>query len=175
MRRIIGGWIGVVAVLAAAAGGADFSRSLPPGDFRDAGLGKLSEAELARLDALVAAFHAGRKEEPRPAGRRPENPAIAAVTEVPDRGASVVVAPGTKVEYAAVQSRLTGNFTGWEPRGVFALENGQRWREANGSTYATPPLPSPKVRVTPGALGSFWMEIEGVRTRVKVVRVDTGR
>ena len=74
-----------------------------------------------------------------------------------------------------MESRLEGKFSGWEPRGVFVFVNGQRWREANGSGYATPPLDSPRVRVAPGALGSFWLEIEGVRTRVKVVRVDTGR
>lgn len=174
MRLIIGGWLGAAAVLTAAAGGAEFSRSLPPGDFREAGLAKLSEAELARLDELVNAFHAGGKAAPRPSVRLPADSATASFPEAPARGASVVVAAGTKVELAAVRSRLKGKFTGWEPRGVFALENGQRWREANGTTYAMPPLDAPEVRISPGALGSFWMEIEGVRTRVKVVRVDTG-
>ena len=32
-----------------------------------------------------------------------------------------------------------------------------------------------KVRITPGAFGAFWLEIEGVRVRAKVIRVDTGR
>ena len=160
----------------AAEGG--FSRRLAPEDFRAAGLGKLSAEEIARLDALVERERAG-------AGAKSANggsPAVGTAVRAPitpaaksDRDVKVVVAPGTKIEFSAVESRLTGVFTGWEPRGVFALENGQRWREANGSTYVSPPLPAPKVRITPGALGTFWMEIEGVRVRVKVVRVDTGR
>lgn len=29
-------------------------------------------------------------------------------------------------------------------------------------------MPAPVVRIKPGVLGSYWMQIEGVRTRVKV-------
>ena len=161
-----GGVLVAAATIAAGAAEAGFSRGLAPQEFQAAGLGKLTAEELARLDALVGAHRAGRaaaelpaRGEPAPAGRE----------------ARVVVAPGTKVEFAAVESRLAATFTGWEPRGVFALENGQRWREANGTTYVSPPLSAPKVRITPGAFGAFWLEIEGVRVRAKVIRVDTGR
>ena len=155
-----------------------FSRRLSSEDFRAAGLGKLTAQEIARLDALVEQERARTGANPASAG----GPDAGTVVRAPvppsaksDRDSKVVVAPGTKIEFSAVESRLTGVFTGWEPRGVFALENGQRWREANGSTYVSPPLPAPKVRITPGALGTFWMEIEGVRVRVKVVRLETGR
>ena len=155
-----------------------FSRRLAPEDFRAAGLGKLTGEEIARLDALVERERAGAVANPANAG----GPDAGTVVRAPvppsaksDRDSKVVVAPGTKIEFSAVESRLTGMFTGWEPRGVFALENGQRWREANGSAYVSPPLSAPKVRITPGVLGTFWMEIEGVRVRVKVVRVDSGR
>ena len=171
--------VSLIAVARAAEGG--FTRGLSPDDFRAAGLGKLTAEEIARLDVLVER-HRGSTDVGRVnagAVRQAEAAPAVKPREVsaskPDRDVKVVVAPGTKIEFSAVESRLTGVFTGWEPRGVFALENGQRWREANGSTYVSPPLSEPKVRITPGALGTFWMEIEGVRVRVKVVRVDTGR
>lgn len=163
------------ATLAAGAAEARFSRGLAPEDFRAAGLGKLTADELARLDALVGAHRTGRAVAAEPLAHESRPRATRGETASTGSDARVVVAPGTKVEFAAVESRLTGNFTGWEPRGVFALENGQRWREANGTTYVSPPLSAPKVRITPGAFGAFWLEIEGVRVRVKVVRVDTGR
>jgi hypothetical protein len=171
--------VSLTAVAHAAEGG--FTRGLSPDDFRAAGLGKLTAQEIALLDALVERHRGGPQAGRVEAGAvlPGEAPPAVKSREVPapkaDRDAKVVVAPGTRIEFAAVESRLTGAFTGWEPRGVFALENGQRWREANGTTYASPPLSAPKVRITPGALGTFWMEIEGVRVRVKVVRIDSGR
>ena len=163
------------ATLAAGAAEAGFSRGLTPEDFRAAGLGKLTAEELARLDALVGAYRPGRPLTADPAASESRPRATRGETAPAGSEARVVVAPGTKIEFSAVESRLMGVFTGWEPRGVFALENGQRWREANGTTYVSPPLSAPKVRITPGAFGAFWLEIEGVRVRVKVVRVDTGR
>ena len=83
--------------------------------------------------------------------------------------AKVLLAPGTEIEYATVESRIAGNFTGWDGRAVLTLENGQRWQIANGGNYSTPALPSPQVKITPAALGGFWMTIEGVAIRVKVL------
>ena len=82
--------------------------------------------------------------------------------------AKVLLTPGTEIEYATVESRIAGNFTGWEGRAVLTLENGQRWQIANGGSYMTPPLPSPKVKIVPANLGGFWMTIEGMTSRVKV-------
>ena len=52
---------------------------------------------------------------------------------------------------------------------MLTLENGQRWQIANGGTYMTPALPSPNVKIVPANLGGFWMTIEGVANRVKVL------
>ena len=83
--------------------------------------------------------------------------------------AKVMLTPGTEVEYAAVESRIAGDFTGWEGRAVLTLENGQRWQIANGGLYSTPPLKNPRVKIVPAPLGGFWLTIEGVATRVRVV------
>lgn len=68
----------------------------------------------------------------------------------------------------ALEVRLKGDFRGWRKGTVFDLENGQRWQHIEGEDYVTPPVPSPVVRIKPGMLGTFWMEVEGVRPRVKV-------
>ena len=81
----------------------------------------------------------------------------------------MLLAPGTEIAYATVESRIAGNFTGWDGRAVLTLENGQRWQIANGGNYSTPALPSPQVKITPAALGGFWMTLEGVAMRVKVL------
>lgn len=148
-----------------------FSQTISPAEFAAAGLGKLTAEELRRLDGLVQAHQSGvvaRAEAGTKDGKTPPAPAAPAK-------AKVVLASGTAVEYAAVKSRIVGEFNGWEARTVFGLENGQRWQVASGSTYAGPPVAGPAVEITPGALGTFWMKIEGVRIRVKVIPVGSGK
>ena len=137
-----------------------FSGAVSPGDFAAAGLGRLTPAELARLDALVRDYRSGALERAR---REAEGGLLAR--------AKVLLTPGTQVEYSTVESRLVGDFLGWEGRTLFTLENGQRWQSAGEAVYISPPIRSPAVRIVPGALGSFWLVVEGVKPRVKVVPV----
>ena len=89
--------------------------------------------------------------------------------------AKALLPAGTEVEYAAVESRIAGDFTGWEGRTVFVLENGQRWQVVNGGSYFTPALRNPAVKITPASFGGFWLTVEGVKQRVRVARVDTDK
>jgi hypothetical protein len=85
----------------------------------------------------------------------------------------VILTPGTQIAYADVESRIAGEFRGWEGRTLFTLENGQRWQAQGTRPYISPPLANPAVKIIPGALGSFWMTVEGVKPRVKVALVGT--
>ncbi|MDO8544274.1 MAG: hypothetical protein Q7S40_27865 [Opitutaceae bacterium] len=179
MKRSVLSWLVATVVLASACAGAeeDFSHTLRPEDFAAAGLGKLSPAERARLDALVRAHQSETiNPHPAPAPAQARSPAPPASPAPPVAAASaprqVTVAPGTQVEYSATESRMVGDFRGWESNTVFTLENGQRWRVTGGGTYATRPMPGPAVKIVPGILGSFWMTIEGVKTRVKVAPLN---
>jgi hypothetical protein len=175
-----------------------FSKTIPAGDFSAAGLAKLSPEELARLDALVRDYKSGALE----AARREAAAAITAAeararaTEARVRAeakaarakeqeeaakksetsllarAKVLLTPGTKIEYSTVESRIAGEFRGWEGRTTFTLENGQRWQSAGESTYVSPPILRPAVKIAPGVLGTFWMTVEGVRQRVKVAIIE---
>jgi hypothetical protein len=178
-RWILAGVLGVG--LAGPAGAAEraFSQAIAPADFAAAGLAKLSPEELARLDALVRAHQGGGGARvPAQVATVPAAAAVAAPEAKAAPGllakAKVILTPGTAVEYEAVKSRIVGEFNGWEARTVLVLENGQRWQVASGSTYAAPPVMNPAVEIAPGALGTFWMKIEGVRIRVKVVPAGRG-
>jgi hypothetical protein len=120
-----------------------------------------AEAELETAKATAAAETAARaKEKP-----KAESPGFFAK-------AKVLLAPGTEVEYGEIESRIAGDFAGWEGHTIFTLENGQRWRVANGGSYYSPAVSRPKVKIFPAALGGFWLQIEGVNPRVKVVPVE---
>jgi plastocyanin len=89
--------------------------------------------------------------------------------------AKVLLTPGTEVEFTETDSRIVGNFTGWEGKAVFTLENGQRWVVTNGGSYVTPAIASPKVKIVPAAISGFWMTIEGVNQRVRVTPLSSGK
>ena len=174
-----------------------------PEDFSATGLNKLTAEELARLDTLVRDFKSGALEaakrqaaaaavaqvaaEAKAARAEAETRAVKAEkTAAADprkepaapgliAKAKVMLAPGTQLEYESVESRIAGDFLGWEANTVFTLENGQRWRVLNGSSYNTPAIAGPKVKIEPASLGGFWMNIEGVRQRVKVAPFGVGK
>jgi hypothetical protein len=70
-----------------------------------------------------------------------------------------------------VESRIEGRFEGWRPLDRFRLANGQVWQVIDGSTGVYW-LDSPRVAVRRGALGSFVLEIEGVKPFVRVRRIE---
>jgi hypothetical protein len=81
----------------------------------------------------------------------------------------VVLKPGTEIEYTTLDAMLEPPFRGWEKGTILTLTNGQRWIVTDEGNYWSPKRDVPvHVRVEPGALGSFFMEIEkGGRPRVK--------
>ncbi len=184
-------WLLPLAIVAVAAAAEEkFSRTIRPDDFSAAGLTKLSAEEVARLDALVRDYKSGALERARgeavaaEARARQAEAKAAAANPVPAGGggqsllakARVLLTPGTEIEYTTVESRIAGEFRGWESRTVFTLENGQRWQVAGTESYAGGrPVQNPAVKITPGALGTFWLSVEGVRPRAKVVLVGSGK
>lgn len=198
-RMILAGLIGVSGLFATARAQEKFSQAVRPEEFVAAGLSKLSPEERARLDALVEAYKSGalaaaRAEVATAAAARAtaEQKAAKAEAEVVATKAAaaakskpagegflakakVLLTPGTEVEYETVQTKLLGEFRGWQTGTVFNLENGQRWRVESGS-YTTPPETGPlKVRIVPGLMGSFFLEIEGVRQKPKIKFVGGGK
>lgn len=71
----------------------------------------------------------------------------------------------------AVDSHIHGRFTGWSARTRFNLANGQVWEVTDGSTGVYD-LMNPRVHVRRGALGSFYLEIEGQNRSPNVRRVQ---
>lgn len=70
-----------------------------------------------------------------------------------------------------LESRLAGDFRGWNSNTVFKLEDGTQWILQNKSEayIYSPTLHGPKVKISPAAIRGFWLEIDGVNLRVRVV------
>ncbi len=164
-----------------------FLQRLPADRFKAAGLDKLSAAELVELEALFQEHKRGEVQTVQAEAatkiaaaeekvRQAEARQAAEATEEKSRGPGWLKAlitlerTGSSPDKAEVfETRLKGLFRGWSGKTMFTLENGQRWQQANPGGY-TPVREeeAPRVKIYPGTLGSYWMEIEGHRQRVRV-------
>lgn len=136
-------------------------------DFREAGLEKLSEAELAALNAWIER------------NVRLADPAVAAAvaqgqlpaTSPPpaaDANASMVGFESARRE--EFSSRILGTFKGWFGKTEFHLENGQVWQQVEDDRYAAN-LVDPVVTMKPGAFGAWRMKVDGLNRTTLVKRI----
>ncbi len=155
-------------------------RELPAEKFRELGLHKLTAEELAALESLWA----GRDEAVKAEAATKIAAAEARAQEAEKKAAEPAGDPKQpgwlhalitlkraeeKPDAAGVfESRLAGDFTGWSGHTLFRLENGQVWQQMNPGEYPGKVLPRPAVKIYPGALGTYWLQVEGLRQRVRV-------
>jgi len=68
-----------------------------------------------------------------------------------------------------IESRIDGEFTGWEGETIFKLVNGQIWQQASYAYHYSYKY-SPRVMIF--AIGdSYEMQVEGIDSRIQVVRI----
>lgn len=164
MRRI---WIAVVTLalppLGVSAQGTDAGASEPTvfatevsilnlmsaEQFTAAGLSKLSPSELRALSGWVRAHSLHLAELARTAALNPE--------------------PAPSSNPGMMETRMAGDFTGWDGGTVFQFANGQLWRQSSFGTlhqFAR----SPKVTLV--ATGGGWrMQVEGIPQSIYVRRL----
>jgi hypothetical protein len=178
----------VLSALLVASARADdsFTQSLSPDDFKAAGLDKLTPEELAKLDKLVHGEKAGAAAKATEETTKVVTEEVRQQVQAEDRSAaqkaaastsimeklSVVLRPGTRVEYSTLDAVLVGRSRAWRKGTVFTLTNGQQWVVSDeGSDWESPTDKPIHVRIVPASMGSFFMEIEGGgRPRVKFLR-----
>ena len=78
--------------------------------------------------------------------------------------------PTSKVTLDSIESHIPGRFAGWGPKTTIELANGQVWEIRDGSRY-TQDLRDPKVKISRGALGAFYLEVEGAHASPRVKRL----
>jgi hypothetical protein len=131
---------------------------------------KDSTARLACYDALVVPAVADKTA---PAQAAPQ---AQSATRVPSQAVPAQTPEQFGMEHksaqavlAAIESTIPGRFEGWGPNSLIRLANGQVWQVADDSTGMNF-VDNPKVRVRRGALGAFYLEIEGTNRSPRVIR-----
>jgi hypothetical protein len=146
------------ALVSGAAAAAEFStleERMTASEFKNAGLDKLSPAELERLNAWLKAHGLS-------AGA------------VVDRSAEAGFRPKNftgSVEGGPFVAHIAGEFKGWSGSTRFKLDNGQEWDQTDGTEFVVRPMTNPQVTIEQGFLGGWTLKVEGYNRTTRVTRV----
>ena len=127
-------------------------KAMSPQEYDAAGLQKLTAEERARLDEFIRHFVSSSNQ-------------VAAQKAV-DRAVKERKATPPEI----IQSRIVGPFTGYNGSTVFALENGQRWRQSQPDSRYFPKVESPPVILVKDTFGYHMYIAGGGDVRVSRVR-----
>ena len=130
-------------------------------EFRETGLHKLTDEELAALNRWIRQRSLTLEDYER-TERRDEAAADGATTD--RRG----LEEGSRTP---IRSRIVGTFRGWDGETEFELQNGMVWRQAEHGTFAVGAMESPEVEIRPALMGSWQLSVEGYNRRVRVERI----
>lgn len=142
----------------------DLQQQMSPAEFKAAGLDKLNAAELATLnrwlqgkvEAATTEAVAAVREEAREEGRQ-----------------EVIVKNRGFFDFGSsepISGVLQGEFRGFGKGRIYVLENGQQWEQTDATSISGVRKQSPKVSISPGVMGVWYLKVEGVNTQPKVRR-----
>lgn len=135
-------------------------------EFAEAGLEKLTATELNALNRWllrqVETETSAVAEQAREEGRRQARVESAGRN---DGGAF-------SAAREAFQTNIEGEFNGFGHGRLYTLSNGQVWEQTDTARLDGVRRTDPAVTVSPGALGSWYLRVDGFSTRAKVRRVN---
>lgn len=137
---------------------------------------KESAARLACYDALAVPSSPGKAAAtPAPASPSASASSSSTASAPPARPQEKVEQFGMpqkdrEVALEAIESTIPGRFEGWGPRENIRFANGQVWQIADDSK-GYHDIVNPQVRVRRGALGAYYLEIQGTNRSPRVTRL----
>jgi hypothetical protein len=139
----------------------DLQSQMSAEQFKAAGLDKLDAGELAALNdwlqGKVAKEAAVVVEQAKEAGRQ-----------------EVIVKNRGFFDFGSkepIESNIVGEFKGFSTGRVYTLGNGQDWEQTDAATLSGVRKTAPKVKIKPGLVGVWYLQIEGYNTQAKVRRI----
>ncbi|MCS0587705.1 hypothetical protein ACFQ09_01100 [Massilia norwichensis] len=108
-----------------------------------------------------------------PVGATPVAAAAPAPAASPEQSFGLPPAAQKKMsaDESRIRSTVVGRFDGWGPGSSITLANGQVWRVTDGSEAVMRPMQDPKVEVSRGLLGGYFLQVEGYNNSARVSRV----
>jgi hypothetical protein len=153
--------LSIGASLWAAEGFSTLEEQMTGKEFTAAGLDKLSDQELAALNAWIRA-------------RTPETLVAASA----GAAASTLVTTEDRRGFEddedrnPINSRIVGRFNGWDGQTVFKLENGMIWEQVDKDKFYVKEIENPVVLIDPSMFGRWHLSIEGHDAECRVKRIQ---
>lgn len=138
----------------------DLQQQMSTEQFKAAGLDKLSTEELAALNDWLQG--------------KVQQAATSAVEQAREEGRQeVIVANRGFYDFGSnepIVGKLEGEFRGFGKGRQYTLDNGQVWEQTDDATAAGVRKQAPAVRITPGIINVWYLQVDGLNTRAKVRR-----
>jgi hypothetical protein len=145
-------------------------------EFSEAGLDRLSQAELDALNGWIRRHSLATLATPASAsasasasGSASTAAAAAAVEDSAEDRRGFKDFEGDRTP---ITSRIVGNFSGWDGQTVFELENGMIWAQSDKDKFYVKELENPVAVIEPGLFGSWKLHIEGHDSECRVERLE---
>lgn len=152
------------ASLLAAEGFSSLEEQMSGKEYTEAGLQKLTPAELESLNKWIRSHSLGTLDAPSGAAA-----ATSAVSSDTDRRG---LKSEDKEDRTPINSRIVGKFSGWDGQTIFKLENGMIWVQADKDKFWVKEVENPNVVIDPGMFGTWRLKIEGYNSECKVKRIQ---
>ncbi|OAX55966.1 hypothetical protein [Xanthomonas graminis] len=139
----------------------DLQTQMSAQQFKAAGLDKLSPQELAALNDWLQ-------------GKVAKETAVALEKAKEEGRQEVIVKNRGFFDFGSqepIESTLVGTFSGFSKGRHYVLANGQEWEQTEAASLASVRRNAPKVKITPGIMGAWYMQIDTYNTRAKVRRI----
>lgn len=138
----------------------DLQQQMSPAEFKAAGLDKLDSQELAALNNWLQG--------------KVEQATSTALEQAREEGRQEVIVKNRGFfdfgSSEPIVANLDGEFSGFGKGRQYTLNNNQVWEQTDDARAAGVRKQAPQVRITPGLMGVWYMQVDGLNTRAKVRR-----
>ena len=144
-------------------------------EFKETGLGKLTEAELSALNDWLRRHSVATLENvtARPASGGTSVSGVTARTGTTQDLRGFPNQPKGEPEDDVINSRIVGTFDGWEKKGtLFKLANGMIWQMTENDSFHIPPVENPEVVIKKGFMSKWKLSLPGHKDKVSVKRIQ---
>jgi len=147
-------------------------------EFMDAGLNKLTDAELAALNKWLRDHSVATLESRAPGSSAPSTTSVPSAAATPGAAAPAAAADPQDMrglegrDHSTIVSRLVGEFDGWDGETIFELENGMVWQQVETDHLSTKKMVNPVVTIKSGMFSSWRLSVENYNKSIQVKRIQ---